>query len=140
MVRELDDILAKADVQALSAIERVPFVQTQLTDDHCTVFSKLPEQIQQTLCQDRDSHGNLQVSLIPTEELLMDMLDVRIKERMLRLLGDSSLDPVKRSHLSEFSLKPGAIIKTKDGINISIIKTIKSKLIKSKLNILFANL
>ena len=45
---------------------------------------------------------------------------------------------IVKSSLSEFSLKPGAITKIKDGINISIIKTIKNKLIKSKLNILFA--
>ena len=40
--------------------------------------------------------------------------------------------------LSEFSLKPGAIRSTNHGIKISIIKTIINKLIKSKLNILFA--
>ena len=46
---------------------------------------------------------------------------------------------IVKSSLSEFSLNPGAIRNTKDGIKISIIKTIKSKEIKSKLKILFAN-
>ena len=46
---------------------------------------------------------------------------------------------IVRSSFSGLSEKPGAIIKTNDGINISIIKTINSKQIKSKLNILFAN-
>ena len=45
---------------------------------------------------------------------------------------------IVRSILSELSEKPGAIIKTNEGINISIINTIKNKPIKSKLNILFA--
>ena len=45
---------------------------------------------------------------------------------------------IVRSILSELSAKPGAIIKTNEGINISIINTIKNKPIKSKLNILFA--
>ena len=45
---------------------------------------------------------------------------------------------IVKSSLSELSEKPGAIIKTKDGINISIINTINNKPIKSKLNILFA--
>ena len=43
-----------------------------------------------------------------------------------------------RSSLSVSPEKPGAITKTNDGIKISIIKTMINKLIKSKLNILFA--
>ena len=43
------------------------------------------------------------------------------------------------SNFSEFSVKPGAINFTNNGINISIIKTIKNKLKISKLNILVAN-
>ena len=46
---------------------------------------------------------------------------------------------IVKSSLSESAENPGAIMKTKDGINISIIKTIKIKPIRSKLNILFAN-
>jgi pyrophosphate--fructose-6-phosphate 1-phosphotransferase len=45
------------------------------------------------LVADRDSHGNLQVSLIPTERLLMDMVATRVAE----------LDPkVKFSTLTHF--------------------------------------
>ena len=46
---------------------------------------------------------------------------------------------IVKSSLSEFSVKPGAIIYTKEGMKTSIIKTIKSKKNKSKLKILFAN-
>ena len=45
---------------------------------------------------------------------------------------------IVRSSLSELSEKPGAITKINEGINISIINTIKNKPNKSKLNILFA--
>ena len=46
---------------------------------------------------------------------------------------------IVRSNLSELSEKPGAIIKTNDGINISITNTINNKPINNKLKILFAN-
>ena len=46
---------------------------------------------------------------------------------------------IVRSNLSELSEKPGAIIKTNDGINISTINTINNNPINSKLKILFAN-
>ena len=45
---------------------------------------------------------------------------------------------IVRSSFSEFSEKPGAIINTNEGINISITNTINNKPIKSKLKILFA--
>ena len=45
---------------------------------------------------------------------------------------------IVRSSLSVSPEKPGAITKMNDGIKISIIKTTINKLIKSKLNILFA--
>ena len=46
---------------------------------------------------------------------------------------------IVRFSLSEFSLKPGAIIKTNPGIKISIIKIMISKKINSKLNTVLAN-
>ena len=46
---------------------------------------------------------------------------------------------IVRSNLSELSEKPGAIIKTNDGIKISITNTINNNPISSKLKILFAN-
>ena len=44
------------------------------------LFASLPGYIQEMLVADRDSHGNLQVSLIPTERLLMDMVASRVGE------------------------------------------------------------
>ena len=46
---------------------------------------------------------------------------------------------IVKFNFSEFSLNPGAIIKTNPGIKISIIKTKMSKKIKRTLNIEFAN-
>ena len=46
---------------------------------------------------------------------------------------------IVNSNFSEFSVKPGAIKKTKVGINISITKIKNKSPIKSKLKTLFAN-
>jgi diphosphate-dependent phosphofructokinase len=44
------------------------------------LFTSLPAYIQEMLLAERDSHGNLQVSLIPTERLIIDMVAKRVKE------------------------------------------------------------
>lgn len=46
-------------------------VLDELSAEDGRVFESLPGQIQQQLLQDRDSHGNVQVSRIDTEQLLM---------------------------------------------------------------------
>jgi pyrophosphate--fructose-6-phosphate 1-phosphotransferase len=68
------------EVNPMSIAERVVFMPGQLTPNHSKLFHSLPAYIQEMLVADRDSHGNLQVSLIPTERLLMDMVAVRVKE------------------------------------------------------------
>jgi pyrophosphate--fructose-6-phosphate 1-phosphotransferase len=51
-----------------------------LSTDSALLFKSLPPYIQEMLLAERDSHGNLQVSLIPTERLLIDMTARRVKE------------------------------------------------------------
>jgi pyrophosphate--fructose-6-phosphate 1-phosphotransferase len=60
--------------------DRVAFVPRHLKPELATLFHSLPGYIQRMLVADRDSHGNLQVSLIPTERLLMDMVAIRVAE------------------------------------------------------------
>jgi pyrophosphate--fructose-6-phosphate 1-phosphotransferase len=43
-------------------------------------MASLPDYLEDMLLAERDSHGNLQVSLIPTERLLIDMVSRRVKE------------------------------------------------------------
>jgi pyrophosphate--fructose-6-phosphate 1-phosphotransferase len=43
-------------------------------------LGSLPEEIEKMLLQERDSHGNLLVSQIPTERLLIQMVEEKLKE------------------------------------------------------------
>ena len=72
LIKELNRVVAKGkDAEAL------PEQQKKL-------FKTLPEDIQEQLMQDRDSHGNVQVSKIETEKLIFRMVDKRLKERGFR--------------------------------------------------------
>lgn len=59
----------------------------KLTPSSQSSFFSLPEEIQQQLLLNRDPHGNVQVSLIETERLLMELV---AKEMELRKISFSS--------------------------------------------------
>ena len=77
--------------------ERREWVNRQLERDSSLVFSSLPETIQNQLLDDRDPHGNVQVSRIETEKLLMELVGRRLEQ--MRLKGEYS---GKFSTLSHF--------------------------------------
>lgn len=72
LISELNDLLAhESDVQkALNGLSKAS----------AEVFCSLPENIAKQLTLDRDPHGNVQVSLIETEKLLIEMVGKRLKE------------------------------------------------------------
>ena len=81
LIAELNDVLAKnaVECEAQSETTRLVFVRSLLSASSAALFSSLPDYIIKMLLADRDSHGNLQVSLIPTEQLLIDMTAQAIK-------------------------------------------------------------
>ncbi len=70
LISELNDLLAKeSDVKKAVA---------QLTAQSSAVYASLPEAIAKQLTLERDPHGNVQVSLIETEKLLIEMVKKRL--------------------------------------------------------------
>ena len=77
LIKELNHILEKHE-DYFKTIDTFPdrqeFINQKLTRDSSYVFSSLPARIQEQLLRDRDSHGNVQVSKIETEKLLIEQV------------------------------------------------------------------
>ena len=83
LIRELNTLLAtNADYFAtLNTYEdQSEWVNKRLSRDSSYVFSSLPNSIQRQLLMDRDPHGNVQVSRIETESLLVELVGERLDE------------------------------------------------------------
>ncbi len=84
LISELNDALAKNSekFQSLTkAEEKFAFVASLLGKESAAVFNTLPAQIKLQLTMDRDPHGNVQVSLIETEKLLVELVKAKLAER-----------------------------------------------------------
>lgn len=83
LISELNDLMAEhtAYFMTLNTFEdQAEFINKHLSKDSSYVFSSLPNNIQRQLLMDRDPHGNVQVSRIETEKLLIEMVESRLKE------------------------------------------------------------
>ena len=91
MIANLNDIMATLEsdpdfVNATTIREKFDVVENRLDPDNAKVYSSLPALIKGQLLADRDPHGNVQVSKIETEKLLIEMISSRLQE--LKLQGD----------------------------------------------------
>jgi len=83
LIGELNDLLAeKADYyNTLNTFEdQSEWINKSLSKDSSYAFSSLPNNIQRQLLMDRDPHGNVQVSRIETEILLIEMVESKLNE------------------------------------------------------------
>ncbi len=82
LIAQLNDVIAQNNEEfaGLHPLARSMFIQSKLSDDNARLLVSLPDFIVSMLLADRDSHGNLQVSLIPTERLLVDMVKARVAQ------------------------------------------------------------
>jgi pyrophosphate--fructose-6-phosphate 1-phosphotransferase len=76
LITELNDLLAAnaAHFDSLQEEGRLHFVNSNMDAESAHVFFSLPFDIQKQLLSDRDPHGNVQVSRIETERLLIEMV------------------------------------------------------------------
>ena len=85
MISNLNDIMAELETDpsflaATSDREKFEIVERRLDDDKAVVYKSLPSLIKAQLLADRDPHGNVQVSKIETEKLLIGMLETKLNE------------------------------------------------------------
>ena len=84
LIGEINDLLAAWEVEYSSLTtfdQQYSFIMERLTSNSGSVFSALPVDIQKQLLMDRDPHGNVQVSRIETEKLLITMVSKLLAER-----------------------------------------------------------
>lgn len=83
LIAEINDLLAKTEAQfnALeTSADKISFVEQRLSTSSKSVFDGLPVEIKAQLLADRDPHGNVQVSKIETEKLLIQTVGARLAQ------------------------------------------------------------
>jgi pyrophosphate--fructose-6-phosphate 1-phosphotransferase len=83
LIAEINDLLAHHadEFAALEGAEaQKNWLAGKLSAEAAPVFTSLPSGIQAQLLMDRDPHGNVQVSLIETEKMIIEMVGKRLKE------------------------------------------------------------
>lgn len=83
LISELSEVLAhhEKEVEGLNTQDKVEKLCGWLNTESANVLKSLPVGIQAQLMLDRDSHGNVQVSLIETEKLIIEMVAKELKKR-----------------------------------------------------------
>ena len=82
LISELNELLSdNEDFIAMNTDEeKREYVKGMLTPESTQVYRGLPKGIAKQLTLDRDPHGNVQVSLIETEKLLIEMVAKRLAQ------------------------------------------------------------
>lgn len=85
MIANLNDIMASLEndsafVNATTIRDKFDIVENRLEANNAKVYASLPVLIKGQLLADRDPHGNVQVSKIETEKLLIEMISTRLEE------------------------------------------------------------
>lgn len=89
LIAAINELLAheEAAFKALPGVDaQRAFISSRLPAESARLFDSLPAEISAQLCWDRDPHGNVQVSRIETEKLLVAM----VKERLAKMAAEGS--------------------------------------------------
>ena len=82
LISELNDVIEEhnEELASLEETEKLRLIHSYLSPANADLYKSLPKNIALQLSLDRDSHGNVQVSLIETESLLSEMVAKRLAE------------------------------------------------------------
>ena len=80
LIAELNDTLATDEAKAVASENQIEYVKAHLSAANLATFNSLPAGVARQLALDRDTHGNVQVSLIETEKLLSEMVGKKLDE------------------------------------------------------------
>lgn len=82
LIQELNDVLVEyaQELDGLEEMDKLKAIHSHLSPENKELFKSLPKDIALQLSLDRDSHGNVQVSLIDTESLISRMVAKRLEE------------------------------------------------------------
>ena len=82
MIANLNDLMAKLEKDSnyinANNEEKFAIIENELEANNKHVFASLPRLIKAQLLMDRDPHGNVQVSKIETEKLLIEMVKTKL--------------------------------------------------------------
>ena len=82
LIGELNEVLVDhaEELEGLDENQKLEAIHSFLSPVNADLYKSLPKTIALQLSLDRDSHGNVQVSLIETESLLSEMVAKRLEE------------------------------------------------------------
>lgn len=83
LIKELNYILAEyhSDIQDLPTLKnKQEYIYPLLSPQSAQLMASLPEEIEEMLILDRDDHGNVKVSLIETEKLLIEKVRYKMSQ------------------------------------------------------------
>ena len=82
MIANLNDIMSTLEKDSKYSngtdAEKIAIIENTLSSENSSVFKSLPALIKSQLLMDRDPHGNVQVSKIETEKLLISMIEEKL--------------------------------------------------------------
>ena len=82
MIANLNDIMPTLEKDSSYSngtdAEKIAIIENTLSSENASVFKSLPALIKSQLLMDRDPHGNVQVSKIETEKLLISMVEEKL--------------------------------------------------------------
>ena len=82
MIANLNDIMPSLEKDSKYSngtdTEKIAIIENTLSSENAGVFKSLPALIKSQLLMDRDPHGNVQVSKIETEKLLISMVEEKL--------------------------------------------------------------